>query len=79
MSTNGARWKYTSAVDNNQYTVGAFIDQKAFGTTDHGLLMKLERYGIREVAHSWVRGYIEKRYQYERSVWKQILGSDNRP
>ncbi len=56
----------STAMDNKKYTVGVFIDlKKAFDTIDHTLLMqKIERYGIRRVAYSWLRDYLDNRQQY---------------
>ncbi len=52
--------------ENKEYTVGLFIDlKKAFDTLDHSLLLnKLERYGIRGVAKSWIKNYLDDRFQY---------------
>ena len=48
------------------WTVGVFIDLKrAFDTIDHKILMSnLEHYGIRGVAYSWLKSYLDNRYQY---------------
>lgn len=55
----------STAIDNGEYTVGVFIDlSKAFDTTDHNQLTKLERYGIRGIAHDWLRDYLSGRDQY---------------
>lgn len=55
-----------NAVDNKQFIVGVFIDlMKVFDTIDHRILtMKLERYGIRGTAHSWIQSYMEERFQF---------------
>ena len=47
-------------------TIGIFIDlKKAFDTFDHSLLIKkLNSYGIRGVASSWITSYLDKRSQY---------------
>ena len=55
-----------TAINNKEYTAGVFIDlKKAFDTIHHEqLLMKLKYYGIRGVAHSWLKSYLEDRFQY---------------
>ena len=54
------------AIDNNEYTVGIFIDLcKAFDTVDHGILLeKLKYYGIRGKAHDLLSSYLCNRTQY---------------
>ena len=56
----------TTATENKEYAVGVFLDlRKAFDTVDHNLLlMKLQKYGIRGVALSWLTSYLENRSQY---------------
>ena len=58
--------KISSAIDNNEYAVGIFIDlAKAFDTIDHSILIsKMQHYGIRGVAISWIRSYLSNRKQY---------------
>ena len=55
-----------SGTDNKKLTVGVFIDlKKAFDTIDHNILLdKLEYYGIRGIAHSWIKNYLSFRQQY---------------
>ena len=50
----------TTAMDNSMYTVAGFIDlKKAFDTGDHDILLnKLEHYGIRGLAFSWIQSYL---------------------
>lgn len=58
--------KISTKTENKEYTVGLFIDlKKAFDTIDHRLLLrKLNRYGIRGVANSWLKQYLKNRTQY---------------
>lgn len=57
--------KITTAIDNNEFAIGVFLDLfKAFETVDHSLLLqKLEFYGIRGIALEWFKSCITKRYQ----------------
>ena len=56
----------TNSIDDKKITVGNFSDlKKAFDTINHELLLKkLECYGIRGIAFSWLKNYIEKRKQF---------------
>ncbi|XP_024116978.1 uncharacterized protein LOC112138628 [Oryzias melastigma] len=56
----------TNALDKKKYAAGIFIDlKKAFDTLNHDtLLEKLEVYGIRGVALSWVKSYLTERKQF---------------
>ena len=56
----------TNANEDKKFTVGVFIDRKkAFDTIDHALLLrKLEHYGIRGVAHGWLKSYLKFRQQF---------------
>ncbi len=56
----------TNATAKKHYTVGVLFDlQKAFNTIDHKLLLiKLQKYGIRGLAHDWLTCYLQDRYEY---------------
>ena len=56
----------TKSIDDKLCTIGVFIDlKKAFDTIDHSLLLqKLNRYGIRGIANSWLSSYLKERSQY---------------
>ena len=58
--------KITTAIDNNEYAVGIFIDlSRAFDTLNHNILLKkLEHYGIRGIALQWFCNYLSNRKQY---------------
>ena len=57
--------KITKAIENNEFTVGIFLDlSKAFDTVNHSILLKkLYFYGIRGKCHSWIEDYLSKRKQ----------------
>ena len=54
--------KILQAIDNNEYTIGVFLDlAKAFDTVNHKLL--LEHYVIRGIALEWFTNYLTNRKQ----------------
>ena len=58
--------KISSAIDQQQTTVGIFLDlSKAFDTIDHEILLtKLQHDGIRDTALQWIKTYFSYRYQF---------------
>ena len=58
--------KLSTAIDNNELTIGVFIDlSKAFDTVNHEILLaKLQHYGIRGVPLKWFENYLLERKQF---------------
>jgi hypothetical protein len=55
-----------SAIDDKINPIGLFMDlSKAYDVLDHKLLLeKLNNYGIRGIAYSWIESYLANRKQY---------------
>ena len=68
----------STAIENNEYTVGVFIDlKKAFDTIDHNLLLrKLHFYGVRGIVFTWLESYLQDRQQY---VYYNSISSSSLP
>ena len=58
--------KISKSLYDGEYVLGVFLDfSKAFDTVNHDILLrKLYAYGIREVAHDWLKSYLSCRAQY---------------
>ena len=56
----------SSAIDRNGSTLGIFLEiSKAFDTINHKILShKLQHYGIRDTALTWIKSYLEDRTQF---------------
>ena len=56
----------TTSIDKQNVTIGVFIDlKKAFDTIDHNILLKkMEVYGIRGPALTWLETYLSNRKQF---------------
>ena len=66
--------KILQAIDNNEYTIGVFLDlAKAFDTVNHEILLtKLEHYGIRGIALEWFKNYLTNRKQIVKYKQKNL-------
>ena len=67
--------------NRNEHCAGIFLDlKKAFDTLDHSILLqKLERYGIRGMAHNWFSSYLSGRQLVAKITTgcRKIVKSDN--
>ena len=68
MSLRNIHDKISLAFDNNEYSLGVFLDlSKAFDIVNHKILLKkLELYGIRGIPLLWFENYLLSRQQ---QVW----------
>ncbi len=58
--------KILTALDNNEYAIGIFLDlSKAFDTVNHNILLsKLHRYGFHGNVLQWLKNYVTDRQQF---------------
>lgn len=70
--------KISTSLENNEYTIGVFLDlAKAFDTVNHSILLdKLYHYGIRGIPFQWFQNYLSNRLQY---VYLNNTNSDKLP
>ena len=67
MAINDLYCKITDDLDNKHHSLGIFLDfiSKAFDTLNHDILLhKLNMYGIRGLANSWIQNYLSNRKQW---------------
>ena len=66
MAINDLYCKIIDDLDNKHHSLGTFLDlSKAFDTPNHDILLhKLNIYGIRGLANSWITIYLSNRKQY---------------
>ena len=66
MAINDLYCKITDDLDNKHHSLGIFLDlSKAFDTLNHDILLhKLNMYGIRGLANSWIQNNLSNRKQY---------------
>ena len=66
MAINDLYCSITANLDNKLHCLGIFLDLcKAFDTLNHNILLhKLNIYGIRGLANTWIESYLSDRKQY---------------
>lgn len=66
MAINDLYCRITEDLDNKLNSLGIFLDlSKAFDTLNHNILLgKLNLYGIRGLANTWLESYLSNRKQY---------------
>ena len=66
MATTQLANQISTSTDKKEVSLGIFLDlSKAFDTVNHKILLqKLENYGIRRIALSWITSYLNNRKQF---------------
>jgi exonuclease III len=67
------------ALEANDIVVGLFLDlSKAFDFVDHSIILqKMEKYGIRGPALSWLHSYLSERQQITQIQYKSAVDNSN--
>ena len=78
MAINDLYCSITANLDHKLHCLGIFLDlSKAFDTLNHNILLhKLNIYGIRGLANTWIKSYLSDRKQY--IIYDQKISSEGK-